>query len=632
MFSIEQSGFSIKGATIDELLIEYIKKYACMCHNGSNGSNITGSNQEQIKELITSTVGEQLEKYALAKDLESYALQTQLFDYVKTEDFNTEMLKYASSEDVDGAIGELRDYIAKNCALSTEIPEVPENIVTSDSLSTALEPYAKLANLGEYVKTQDLPEIPTDLVNGSALTTALEPYALTTDMTHAIDQVKGDIPEIIEGQTTIQFTIVNNTIPDLDYDTYHELIEQYGLDIVSSNNFYTGHYVHVDYSYNDDQPSQIMRMEGSGSSLWFLYDCHELINPGTGETPEILSCSITKNIEPTDKNAFSSRYVSNTFALKTDIPEIPTDLVNESALATALEPYAKLANLSEYAKTKDLPDMVQYETKTTAEGKYALKADISKEYFTDSSGEVYIKDPNNILTLGGANQTCSDAPLMVMKPNHSRNARILSIGNQLDSSKERWLDFDINVKSDEATIKYNEITALKITQSKVYIMNAYDMDGNAYAKINSNTTITHYCPIEESMNSINDFVIGAPVYMTGKVYRYDKSTKSFISSTESDTTDCICSVKTNGKWNTFIGICTSIDEANKCVTFASGGDYLVKVKDTSCYAIGDEVFVDDDNVLKIITGATAITSKIRRTTVGIITGIINENMLAVFKA
>ncbi len=247
MFSIEQSGFSIKASTIDELLIEYIKKYACMCHNGSNGSNITGPNQEQIKELITSTVGEHLEKYALAKDLESYALQTQLFDYVKTEDFNTEMLKYASSEDVDGAIGELRDYIAKNCALSTEIPEVPENIVTSDSLSTALEPYAK---------TQDLPD------------------------------------------------------------------------------------------------------------------------------------------------------------------------------------------MSEYVKTQDLPDMT----------KYALTTDIPKEYFTDSSGEVYIKDPNNILTLGGANQTCSDAPLMVMKPNHSRNTRIFSIGNQLDSSKERWLDFDIDANSPRRTV------------------------------------------------------------------------------------------------------------------------------------------------------------------------------------
>ena len=59
---------------------------------------------------------------------------------------------------------------------------------------------------------------------------------------------------------------------------------------------------------------------------------------------------------------------------------------------------------------------------------------------------------------------------------------------------------------------------------------------------------------------------------------------------------------------------------------------MVKVDDTSCYGIGDEVFIDDDNKFKILTGATAITSKIRRTTVGIITAIINETTLAVFKA
>ena len=102
-------------------------------------------------------------------------------------------------------------------------------------------------------------------------------------------------------------------------------------------------------------------------------------------------------------------------------------------------------------------------------------------------------------------------------------------------------------------------------------------------------------------------------------------------STEKDTTDCICSVKTTGKWNEFVGICTSIDAKNKCVVFATHGDYMIRVTDSSCYAIGDEVFIDDGE-LKTLTAQTAITSKIRRTTVGIITSIINETTLAVFKA
>ena len=148
----------------------------------------------------------------------------------------------------------------------------------------------------------------------------------------------------------------------------------------------------------------------------------------------------------------------------------------------------------------------------------------------------------------------------------------------------------------------------------------------------TNTTITHYCPIEESMNSINDFIIGAPVYLTGNVYKQVNNDRtSWVPSCETDTTDCICSVKTNGKWNEYVGICVKIDEVNKCVTFATHGDYLVKVTDTSCYGIGDEVFIDEGE-LKTLTGQTAITSKIQRTIVGIITAKINESMLAVFKS
>ncbi len=160
-------------------------------------------------------------------------------------------------------------------------------------------------------------------------------------------------------------------------------------------------------------------------------------------------------------------------------------------------------------------------------------------------------------------------------------------------------------------------------------------------QLKSNTTITHYCPIETSINSINDFIIGAPVYITGHVYKYINNNQipdlsNFVRwtpSTEADTTDCICSVKTTGTWNEYIGICTNIDDKNNCITFASGGDYLVRVNDTSCYSIGDEVFIDnEDNKLKVLSGETAITAKLRRMTVGIITSKINEHMLSVFKS
>ena len=195
---------------------------------------------------------------------------------------------------------------------------------------------------------------------------------------------------------------------------------------------------------------------------------------------------------------------------------------------------------------------------------------------------------------------------------------------KLTKDGDKWLVNVISSTEPETKFKFSLHTITRKENVELVLKSELEQ-----YQLKSNTTITHYCPIEESMNKIDDFVVGAPVYLTGKVYKYDKATKQFISSTESDTTDCICSVKTNGKWNEFVGICTSKDD--KCITFATHGDYLVRVTDTSCYGIGDEVFVDEGE-LKTLTGQTAITSKIRRTTVGIITSKISDTMLSVFKA
>ena len=197
-------------------------------------------------------------------------------------------------------------------------------------------------------------------------------------------------------------------------------------------------------------------------------------------------------------------------------------------------------------------------------------------------------------------------------------------GDETTFVKSKILKTDEDIDKAEAVTKYNFVYDDNRVMSSKAVKTFLDE-----LTTNPNTTITHYAPIEESMNEITDFVIGSPVYLTGKVYKFVNN--KFISSTATDTTDCICSVKTNGKWNEYVGICVRIDEKNKCVTFGSGGDYLVRVNDTSCYGIGDEVFVDEGE-LKVITGQTAITSKIHRTTVRIITAKINDNTLAVFKS
>lgn len=168
----------------------------------------------------------------------------------------------------------------------------------------------------------------------------------------------------------------------------------------------------------------------------------------------------------------------------------------------------------------------------------------------------------------------------------------------------------------------------------LFALSVYEVEPKSILfETNSNTTITHYCPIELNLNQIDDFVVGSPVYITGKVYKFSKDYNTFVAATEFDAIDCITSVKTNGAWYEFIGICVEIDVQHNCIKFASAGDYVVLVSDSSCYEIGNELFVDtEDNVLKVLSGATALTSKIRRTIVGIVTAKLSKNVLAVFKA
>ena len=144
-------------------------------------------------------------------------------------------------------------------------------------------------------------------------------------------------------------------------------------------------------------------------------------------------------------------------------------------------------------------------------------------------------------------------------------------------------------------------------------------------EVPSNTTITHYCPIEAG-EDINMYEIGKPVFLSGHVYKYENN--KFISSTATDSTDCICSVVINGTWKEYVGIVTSIDAKNKCITFSSHGDYLFYVDDSNIYQVGDVVLYDG----RIIDEDYAITLKIQQSIAGKITAKINEHIVALFKA
>ena len=141
---------------------------------------------------------------------------------------------------------------------------------------------------------------------------------------------------------------------------------------------------------------------------------------------------------------------------------------------------------------------------------------------------------------------------------------------------------------------------------------------------NSSQTINHQTKIE---GNIKDFSIGCPVFQTGKVFK-NNGDYTFSETTVKDSSDCIPSVKILGTWKEFIGICTEVDIEHNLIRFASHGDYLFRVDDERLYKVGDELLYNGIIVDEDVT----ITSKIRRMTVGIVTGIIGEGLVAVFKS
>ncbi|OHT07120.1 hypothetical protein TRFO_05357 [Tritrichomonas foetus] len=140
-------------------------------------------------------------------------------------------------------------------------------------------------------------------------------------------------------------------------------------------------------------------------------------------------------------------------------------------------------------------------------------------------------------------------------------------------------------------------------------------------------TITHLCPVEDKNN--RTFKIGFPVFMTGNVY-YNENDQKWIPSTIENSTDCIPSVKTRGTRNEYLGVCVEIVN-DKEIKFASHGDFLIKINSASKYKVGDTIVIDENGEYKVLDENETITTKILRSTVGIVTSIIDDSTLAIFK-
>ncbi len=122
-------------------------------------------------------------------------------------------------------------------------------------------------------------------------------------------------------------------------------------------------------------------------------------------------------------------------------------------------------------------------------------------------------------------------------------------------------------------------------------------------------TITHRAPITEP---IENYIIGNPVFNAGVFGNITPI-------------NCIPSVKSTGTYREYLGIIVRINEDS--IDFATHGDYLFRVNNSSNYHIGDILTYDGN----IIADDTFINSKIMTSIVGKVTAIIEENTVAVFK-
>ena len=178
-------------------------------------------------------------------------------------------------------------------------------------------------------------------------------------------------------------------------------------------------------------------------------------------------------------------------------------------------------------------------------------------------------------------------------------------------------DWSMDVRSVErVNITNNTNYALQI---KTYTKDECD---NMFSR--KNTTITHFAPIDEN-ESIDSFNIGSPCFMSGKVYKqYDNK---WIPSTTSDRTDCICSVVNTGDHKTFAGVVVSVDKNNNSLTFASHGDFLFSVDDSTDYEIGDVILYNG----MILDEDITLTLKHQRSIVGVDSAIIDEHTVSIFR-
>ena len=230
------------------------------------------------------------------------------------------------------------------------------------------------------------------------------------------------------------------------------------------------------------------------------------------------------------------------------------------------------------------------------------------------------------------------------------NETSLSIRKQ-DDTKLFSFGEDKNRPDTQAVDTYLEFNRSDSTTSyewRIYSLSNHNLDFYNYqgkragyidctSNKQMNTTITHNAPLTEDLDK---YEIGAPVFMSGKVYKLKDG--KYIN--ETDSINCIPSVKPTGYYKEFLGIVVAKHKKGDKITigdvvkrdiiiqqdtidFATHGDFYFKVRDSWPYQPGDIILYDGN----IVRESQPITTRIQRMIVGVVTAIIDPDTVAIFK-
>ena len=206
-----------------------------------------------------------------------------------------------------------------------------------------------------------------------------------------------------------------------------------------------------------------------------------------------------------------------------------------------------------------------------------------------------------------------------------------------------------SVTSLDPTGNWSSVTYVnrKVTSNGSEIVSKVTPEGDASITVNGKKvlvegdqlqgshTITHEAPYT---GSIEGYKLREPVYATGKVKRFDRKMMKWTD--EIGNMDCICEVKNNGTVDEFVGILVAFMNSNGeyvtevkkendiiSVVFATHGDYLFTVPDSSKIKVGDWVKVDGT----VVSEDEAFTMKVLKSVVGKCVSIVDNVTVALMR-